>query len=85
MGRYTKQESKIYIKDTTEIEKIVTKNDSIYKVNDSINYKIITVEKVYETTVNRIINNTVDSNYSFFANYIERYCNYYNSDSIKGS
>lgn len=48
--------------------------DSIYIVNDSIETKIIYVEKEYEKKVDTIINNSDSANYVFFSNYISNYC-----------
>lgn len=87
-GRYYEQQSyQTEVKDTiqTAIEKIVIKNDSILKVNDSINIKVIEIEKTYEKTIDDIIRNNPDDDYNFFSAYIERYCGYYNSDTTKNS
>lgn len=73
---YEKRNSQIVIvRDTitVTIEKIMAKNDSLMKVNDSINFKVIEIEKVYETTVDDIIRNNPYDDYSFFSTYIERY------------
>lgn len=73
------------IKDTiqTVVEKIVVKNDSIFKVNDSINIKVIEIEKTYEKTIDDIIRNNPDDDYNFFSTYIERYCGRNNSDTTQ--
>lgn len=87
-GRYYEQQSyQIEVKDTiqTAIEKIVIKNDSILKVNDSINIKVIEIEKTYEKTIDDIIRNNPDDDYNFFSTYIERYCGRNNSDSTQNS
>ena len=87
-GRYYEQQSyQTEVKDTiqTAIEKIVIKNDSILKVNDSINIKVIEIEKTYEKTIDDIIRNNPDDDYNFFSTYIERYCGRNNSDSTQNS
>lgn len=87
-GRYYKQQSyQTEVKNTiqTAIEKIGIKNDSILKVNDSINIKVIEIEKTYEKTIDDIIRNNPDDDYNFFSTYIERYCGRNNSDSTQNS
>ena len=87
-GRYYEQQSyQTEVKDTiqTAIEKIVIKNDSILKVNDSINIKVIEIEKTYEKTIDDIIRNNPDDDYNFFSTYTERYCGRNNSDSAQNS
>lgn len=87
MGKHFGNSTKIEIKDTipTIIEKIIIKNDSILRVNDSINFKVIEIERTYEKTVDDIIRNNPDDDYNFFSAYIERYCSSNNSDAIKDS
>lgn len=85
-GRYYERCScQTDIKDTiqTVVEKIVVKNDSIFKVNDSINIKVIEIEKTYEKTIDDIIRNNPDDDYNFFSTYIERYCGRNNSDTAQ--
>ena len=87
-GRYYERCSyQTDIKDTiqTVVEKIVVKNDSIFKVNDSINIKVIEIEKTYEKTIDDIIRNNPDDDYNFFSTYIERYCGRNNADSAQNS
>ena len=87
-GRYYERCSyQTDIKDTiqTVVEKIVVKNDSIFKVNDSINIKVIEIEKTYEKTIDDIIRNNPDDDYNFFSTYTERYCGRNNSDSAQNS
>ena len=87
-GRYYERCSyQTDIKDTiqTVVEKIVVKNDSIFKVNDSINIKVIEIEKTYEKTIDEIIRNNPDDDYNFFSTYIETYCGRNNSDSAQNS
>lgn len=66
-----------------KIQQILIKNDSIIKINDSIDLKVIEIEKIYEKTVDDIIRNNPTDDYTFFSNYIERYSCSNNSDSIK--
>lgn len=85
-GRYYERCSyQTDIKDTiqTVVEKIVVKNDSIFKVNDSINIKVIEIEKTYEKTIDDIIRNNPNDDYNFFSTYIERYCGRNNSDTAQ--
>ena len=85
-GRYYERQSyQTEVKDTiqTVIDKIVIKNDSILKVNDSINIKVIEIEKTYEKTIDDIIRNNPDDDYNFFSTYIERYCGRNNSDTAQ--
>ena len=87
-GRYYERRScQTNVKDTiqTVIDKIVVKNDSILKVNDSINIKVIEIEKTYEKTIDDIIRNNPDDDYNFFSTYTERYCGRNNSDSTQNS
>lgn len=87
-GRYYEHQSyQTEVKDTiqTVIDKIVIKNDSILKVNDSINIKVIEIEKTYEKTIDDIIRNNPDDDYNFFSTYTERYCGRNNSDSAQNS
>lgn len=87
-GRHVERVSrKVDIKDTIEtvVEKIVFKNDSILKVNDSINLKVIEIERTYEKTVDDIIRNNPTNDYNFFSTYIERYCGRNNTDTIENS
>ena len=87
-GRYYERCSyQTDVKDTiqTVVEKIVVKNDSIFKVNDSINIKVIEIEKTYEKTIDDIIRNNPDDDYNFFSTYTERYCGRNNSDSAQNS
>lgn len=66
-----------------KIEKIIIKNDSLLRINDSINLKVIEIEKTYETTVDDIIRNNTTADYDFFSTYINRYCGYNNFDTTQ--
>lgn len=67
------------------IEQIRVRNDSILRINDSINFKVINIEKTYEKTIDDIIRNNPNNDYDFFSTYIERYCGRYNSGAIENS
>ena len=88
-GRYYEStlNKTVVIHDTIpqEIEKKEVRNDSLLRINDSINLKVIEIEKTYEKTIDDIIRNNPDDDYNFFSAYIERYCGYYNSDTTKNS
>lgn len=87
-GRYFERKAvnKIpIIEDPPEIEYIRIQNDSILRINDSINFKVIEIEKTYEKTVDDIIRNNPDDDYDFFSTYIARYCGRYNSGTAENS
>lgn len=86
-GRYSVKPQTITVTDTIapKIEKYYITNDSLLRINDSINLKVATIEKVYETTVDDIIRNNPRDDYSFFTGYIERYCSYNNSDTAQNN
>lgn len=75
----------VSVNDTIKVvvEEIINKNDSILKINDSINIKVIEIEKTYEKTVDDIIRNNPYDDYNFFSTYIERYCGRNNSDTTQ--
>jgi Asp/Glu/hydantoin racemase len=68
-----------------KIEKYFISNDSLLRINDSINIKVVEVEKTYETTIDDIIRNNPRDDYDFFSTYVERYRGDYNTDTIKNS
>ena len=88
-GRYYEStlNKTVVIHDTIpqEIEKIEVRNDSLLRINDSINLKVIEIEKTYEKTIDDIIRNNPDDDYNFFSTYTERYCGRNNSDSAQNS
>ena len=88
-GRYYENtlNKTVIINDTIsqEIEKIEVRNDSLLRINDSINFKVIEIEKTYEKTIDDIIRNNPYDDYNFFSTYIERYCGYNNFDTTKNS
>ena len=88
-GRYYENtlNKTVIINDTIsqEIERIEVRNDSLLRINDSINFKVIEIEKTYEKTIDDIIRNNPYDDYNFFSTYIERYCGYNNFDTIKNS
>lgn len=87
VGRYSKKIEHPYtpVNDTiaTKIEKIIVRNDSLLRINDSINFKVIEIEKTYEKTVDDIIRNNPIDDYNFFSAYTERYSGINNYDSAK--
>jgi hypothetical protein len=70
---------------TTQIEKYIIHNDSILRINDSINFKVKEITKTYEKTVDDIIRNNPHDDYNFFSTYIERYCGNDYSDTAQNS
>lgn len=88
-GRYYERtlNKTVIINDTIsqEIERIEVRNDSLLRINDSINFKVIEIEKTYEKTIDDIIRNNPYDDYNFFSTYIERYCGYNNFDTTKNS
>ena len=88
-GRYYENtlNKTVIINDTIsqEIERIEVRNDSLLRINDSINFKVIEIEKTYEKTIDDIIRNNPYDDYNFFSTYIERYCGYNNFDTTKNS
>lgn len=87
IGRCSRSVKESNVNDTIapKIEQIVIKNDSLLRVNDSINFKVIEIEKTYEKTIDDIIRNNPDDDYDFFSTYIERYCGQHNTDTTKNS
>lgn len=79
--------SKDIVHDTiySQIEKIYIQNDSLLRINDSINIKVIEVEKTYEKTIDAIKHNNLDDDYLYFTNYVARYCSSYQSDSVENN
>ena len=86
-GRYSVKPQTITVTDTItpKIEKYYITNDSLSRINDSINFKVAKIEKVYETTVDDIIRNNPRDDYNFFTSYIERYCSHNNSDTTQNN
>ena len=58
---------------TNKIDSIQNKQDSINKVIDTTEVKIIKIHETYKTTVERIINQPVDSDRVFLTNYLHKY------------
>lgn len=87
IGRCSRSVKETGIKDTIapKIEKLIIRNDSILRVNDSINFKVIEIEKTYEKTIDDIIRNNPNDDYNFFSTYIERYCGQHNTDTTQNS
>lgn len=87
IGRYYKSSATADVKDTIapKVKQIVIKNDSLLRINDSIDLKVITIEKTYEKTIDDIVRNNPSNDYSFFSTYIERYRGQYNSDTAQNS
>lgn len=71
---YNKSNSESSIKQIDDSKSIIIqyKNDSIDQVIDTIYITLKENNKRYEENNNVIINNSVDENYVFFTNYINR-------------
>lgn len=85
VGKCSHKTEESDFKDTIapKIERIYIKNDSLLRINDSIDLRIIEIEKTYEKTVNNILRNNPSDDYNFFSTYIERYRGQYNTDSTQ--
>lgn len=70
---------------TPVVEQYIIHNDSVLRINDSINFKVKEIEKTYEKTIDDIIRNNPTDDYTFFSTYIERYCGHNNSDTAQNS
>lgn len=57
----------------SKIDSIKSHRDSLHLVIDSTHTEMINIKHTYEKTVDIIHNNSVDSNYVFFTNYINNY------------
>jgi hypothetical protein len=68
---------------TNKIDSIQNKQDSINKVIDTTEVKIIKIHETYKTTVERIINQPVDSDRVFLTNYLHKYSR--QLDSLKSN
>lgn len=68
---------------TNKIDSIQNKQDSINKVIDTTEVKIIKIHETYKTTVERIINQPIDSDRVFLTNYLHKYSR--QLDSLKSN
>lgn len=84
---FQKKQGVVEVHDTIapRIEQYIIHNDSLLRINDSINFKVKEVEQIYEKTVDDIIRNNPRDDYNFFSTYIERYCGQHNSDTTQNS
>ncbi len=84
---FQRKQNSVETRDTIapKIEQYIIHNDSILRINDSINIKVKEVEHTYEKTVDDIIRNNPRDDYEFFSTYIERYCGQHNTDTTQNS
>ena len=67
------------------IDSLQVKRDSIKSNIDTVKIILNNTEEKYEKDRDIILNNSVTDDYIFFTNYLERFCNRNNSDSVKNN
>lgn len=65
------------------LDKIEFKRDSIKAVIDTTKVKINIVHETYKTTVERIINQPLDSDQVFLTDYLNGYLDSFNANTVK--
>ena len=58
---------------TSKIDSIKVENITLVQKNDSIQVRIVEVERTYEENTNTILANSVSDDYIFFSEYVARY------------
>ena len=73
ISRQTPDTNSIIDSLSSKIDSIKVENITLIQRNDSIQVKIVEVEKAYEKNTNIILANDVSEDYVFFTNYVSRY------------
>ena len=63
------------------IENISSKKDSIQKEIDTVYIKLTEIKEEHETNVNIILSNNVSEDYEFFAEYVNNFSGYIDSNN----
>ena len=58
---------------TSKIDSIKVENITLVQKNDSIQVRIVEVERTYEENTNTVLANSVSDDYIFFSEYVARY------------
>ena len=70
---------------TSKIDSIKVENITLVQKNDSIQVRIVEVERTYEENTNTILANSVSDDYIFFSEYVARYNDSNYTETAKNS